>query len=414
MAGRDPSAADVPRLVARLGGASGEAAAESAVALYYRMTDEDGADVLAAAVAAGAPRALARVLARDDMPSDGIEAALNAVTELCDAEGAVDEWAAAGGARLACALLRSPSALVNGSAVVALLAAVDVSDAVRLELAGDEAALAAVAALMARPPPGPDPGGQRPFYAAELLVSLATEALPVGRGAPPRRNPVPAAVARAGGVPLAVGVLRDVLGGRSYPDSALPRAEALRLVDGLFAFCGGDEAALLAARDAGAAPLVARALAEAEKDPGSAPGLAAGVHFLHHLATVSPAGEMAPLASRPGLYAALAAALGLAARDGAGEAAAGGCPPGAVESLIKPALALLLILFDHAPPGHVGASAFARAGGASHLVRPLAALPRFAPCLPRRGGCKREGAPACATSAQHPRGPQAAAMPCLW
>jgi hypothetical protein len=389
---RAPFATRLPPLVAMCCGADGARAAWAAQALAVQLTSED-AQTLAAAVAAGAPRALAHVLGRGDVSDDALEAALSAVTVLCTTTPpGAEAFLAAGGLPAAAALLRSAAPAVSGAAVMALLSATDTSDAAKRWLAADVGAVAALTALME--PPAAAGGGPfadgRPYNAAALLCRLSAPALHGQHSLLPR-TPVAAAVVRAGGVPLAVGILRGVLEGGDPRQSAMGSA---LLVRRLAVFCAGEAAALRAARDAGALPLVARALARAAKrpEPEHAATLDAIAGYLHDLMAASPADDVAALASRPALPAALAAALGRAA----GGAAAGECSPRDAQDLAQSAVAvlLLLLLLHGAPPGHAAASSFARAGGAAHLVRAPArtqCLVLLAACV--AVGCSGAGAP---------------------
>jgi hypothetical protein len=279
-----------------------------------------------------------------------------------------------------------PSApAVNSMAVKALLLVALSSRAAIRRLAADANAAVALTALMERPPAGSRISDGRPFMAASLLCQVSAEALRGQRG-PLQGTQVSAAVVRAGGVPLAVGVLRGVLGrggGGAAAAPLPPGADSASLIRGLNVFCAGDAAALRSARDAGALPLAARALVDARKDadPRCVANLDDTAKFIHELATISPAGDLRALASQPALLAALAAALGLAARARRGGASA--------QSLAQSALVVLLALLygtashvstsSHVPASsHAAACSFARAGGASRLVRAPAALFGFA------------------------------------
>jgi hypothetical protein len=266
-------------------------------------------------------------------------------------------------------------------AVRALACVAPLTNAAERRLAADAGAVAAIAALMERPPAAAASRpviDDRPEAAAMLLCRLAYQAMP-DRSDSSRCNPVAAAIVRAGGVPLAVGLLHDALeggGGSSAP------TQSTTPVCCLFSCCASDEAAARAIRGAGVLPLVVRCLVEAAKDPEPrhAAGLITVAGLLHDLMAVSPADDLPALASQPALLAALAAALGLAARLGAGGAAAGGCCVGKVHCLTGILLAALLELLHGAPSNHAAAVSFARAGGASHLVRAPAAIPTGVAC----------------------------------
>jgi hypothetical protein len=295
---------------------------------------------------------------------------------------------------------------------------------VQLELAADADAVAALTALMARPPSGQGADRRatrgRRFTAAEILcyVEAAVLRATTGAAAPAgRRDPFCATIVRSGGVPLAVDLLREMLEGGRASDPPPPWAESLVLASSISNFCTGDAAALRAARDAGALPLVVRSLVEAAKDPN--PGhmaiLANAIHFLNELATVGPAGCLRALASQPALVGALAAALGLAARAGrGGGAAAGGGSDFKVQSLTRFTLESLLTLLLHGSPARAraAASAFVQAGGAAHLVRAPAAMPGCV-CLLRvlRGACPCIAQRACRRARARARAPARAWPP---
>jgi hypothetical protein len=319
--------------------------------------------------------ALAQLLRRRDVRGEALEAALAAASQLCCTASGAEAFVAAGGLQSAAALLRSTSPGVSTMAVMALMAAARSSGAVERALAADTAAVEALTALMERLPGGDLVTALRPLTVATLLSRLCGAARQEQSG-PSRCTPVTAAIVRAGGVPLAVGVLRGLLEGGGGPAPPLPPAESATVVCGIIVFCAGDAAALRAARDAGALPLVARALVEAKKDPGPNRVICLEpiVACLHQLITVSPADDVAALASQPAFAGALAAALGLAARAGRGGAAAGGCSIVQAQGLAQTTLAFFLDLLDSAPSNHAAALSFARAGGTSHLVRAPAAM----------------------------------------
>jgi hypothetical protein len=370
--GGAPSAAELRRLVAQCASASCEDAASAARAITMHV----GSGAVTAAVEAGAPRALARLLSRNGAPVEALEAALGAALQLCRAAAGAEAFVAAGGLPPAVALLRSASPAVNSTAVMALLGFVKRSDAARRRLAADTDAVAALAALMAQPPAHDNPFvPARPLTACLLLGNLAAAALR-GHSGFPTRTPVSAAIVRAGGVALAVGVLRRGLegsggGGGGDAATALSPDQHISLFYGLNAFCADDEGALRAARDAGALPLAVRSLVEARKDldRDRVAALITIGTYLHDLTTVSPADDVPALASQPALLAALAAALGLAASAGPGGAAEGRGSLEQLHCLAQRVLDILLQLLDDEPSSHVAASSFARAGGASHLVR---------------------------------------------
>jgi hypothetical protein len=371
--GRAPSA-DLPRLAAQCSSSSGEAVVRATEAIATHLTSGSQSAAVAAAVAARVPRALARLLARD-VCDDARASALSAASALCLSRRGAEAFVAAGGLPPTAALLRSSAPAVHGAAVFALLSAAQATGAAAGQLAADARVVDALTLLMRRLPEDGPAGGARPFMAAALLCRLSHEALCATGGAAPTGlcTPVSAAIVRGGGVPLAVGVLRDMLEGGGVPD-ALRLAEGASILGGLAAWCAGDAAALRAAAGAGALPLVARLLeAREDAERGGLAALANTIAFLGDLARISPAGDVRALASRPALAGALAAALGAAARAGA---AAGRRPDDVVQGLVQMTLGLLLTLLAYdEPSSHAVASSFARAGGASHLVRAPAAMP---------------------------------------
>jgi hypothetical protein len=374
-----PSAADLPALARLCGHVSDEAAGRSAEAIA-NLLNSGGSHALTAALDAGVPRALARLLARDDVSDDAFKDALAAALALCATPRGAEAFVAAGGLPPVAALLRSAAEGVNSVAVMALGSITQASDAAFSRLGADAGAVAALTALVARPASGAPFIGTRPFMAVGLLGRLADKAR-CGQGA--RRTRVSAAIVRAGGVPLAVGLLRRLLDGDGRASGMAP-AEGAPLVGAICTFCAGEPAALRAAADAGALPEVVRALVEAKKDPEhlDVVGVEAVVAFLHELTAVGPADGLAALASQPALLAALAAALELAARAGSGGAVAGRCLLGEAQCLAHSTLSFLLRLLCGEASRHTAASSFARAGGASHLVRAQAALSRArARCL---------------------------------
>jgi hypothetical protein len=397
--GGAPGAAELRRLAAACGGAGAGAAGRAAAALRDALFDGGGdAHHVAAAVSAGVPRAIASLLQRGDVGDAPKEAALATACQLCGTAPGAEAFVAAGGLQGAAALLRSAAPAVHTMAVMALMgAAQSGAAAAELRLAAVAGVVPALAAMMEPVPAGsPDIVAARPYMAAALLCRLSAAALRATGGAPPTgRTAVADAIVRAGGVPLAVGVLRGVLEGGGGPaPPPLPPSE-LTLLCGLHDFCAGDAAALRAARGAGALPLAARALV-ATAGRGPSPVYVAtyntGLLFLYNLMTLSPADDLAALASQPALLAALAAALGLAARAAAGGAAAGGCALREVQNLAKTALCVLAALLPAgAAPARAAASSFVRAGGAAHLVRARAATNGWARCSRVVGCTSRAG-----------------------
>jgi hypothetical protein len=356
---------------------SGEDVARAAAALREAL--KDGAhepEEAAAAVAAGVPRALARLLGRrgDDVSDEALEAALGAASHLCSSAPGAEAFVAAGGLPPTAALLRAEAPAVNGAAVKALLRAVQQPTEAAVEaLTADAAAVEALTALLEPPSAGAGDGGalavvldgERPMMAVAVLFRLSFAARGSALG-----SPVSAAIVRAGGVPLAVGLLRGLLEGGVAAPAGLPRAVSVQLVCSLCGLCAVDAAALRAARGAGLLPLAARALVEAPKDPEHLGGLEPRVALINNLTTVSPADDLPPLASQPALLGALADALGLAARAARGGAAAGGCSAEEVQSLTRMTLAVLVLMLRYGAPSSRVAASLARAGSAAHLVRP--------------------------------------------
>jgi hypothetical protein len=94
--GGAPGDAELRRLVVLCGAASGEGSARAAAAIAMQLAD-GGSHSLIAAVAAGAPRALARLLERADVGDVAREAGLGAVRALCDTPRGAEAFLAAGG-----------------------------------------------------------------------------------------------------------------------------------------------------------------------------------------------------------------------------------------------------------------------------------------------------------------------------
>jgi hypothetical protein len=344
-----------------------------------------------------------------------LEAALCAAGALSSTPPGAEAFFRAGGLPPAAALLRSAAPAMNSMAVATLLTLAGHSDAATRGLASDLDAVAALTGLMERRA-GTSNVKARPYLAVTLLCRLAAAAVeaagPAGAQADsPPWTPVSAAIVRAGGVPLAVGVLRGALEGGLGAAAPQTPAQSAFLVYRLCGYCAAaDAGALRAARGAGAVPLAARWVIETSDGPGREGTLAASIAFLHDLMAVSTADDAPALASRPALVGALAAALRLAARAAAGGAAAGG---GQAQTLAEATLAFLL---EHLPDGaastRVAAASFARAGGARHLVGPLRHRPCLACCL-HGGGCSHAGAPPCRRSQRAGSTPQASVCECI-
>jgi hypothetical protein len=359
VAGAAVAAGALPQLLALLADADDTTAVEAAAALVAVIYPA-GSPSAAAAVDAGAVRALVEQLGRAGGPSESlIVNALIILTLLAQTTTGADRLVADGALPHVVGLLRSPDQDVAPYAVNCLAAAME-------SRSGGVAAEALLANVMAGPALAAllqSPNGDTPFTTAATLGEALRWALASGSPEASRHaGGLAAAVCRAGAVPRLVELLRTTLEGGQRRALAVSLARAVALV------CNVDAAAAREALGAGAWPEACRAVVHQDARTESADEqlVAQSLSLLANLAPhLRNAAPCPAAAAEPGLAAALGRALGrVAAR----------ALPGSggrllhVTKLAGDASAVLEAAVE-GPDGAQRAAEFVDAGGAGHLVR---------------------------------------------
>jgi hypothetical protein len=312
LAGAALAAGAVPGLVALLGDADDLTAIEASVALSNMAGHAVASPAAAAAVDAGAVRALSHLLGRASMSGNSLSIVLLLLGKLVHARAGVERLVADGALPHVQRLLRAPARDVAGNAVL-LLATTTTSlswGAVAEPLLADAAAAPALLALLL----GPD--DDVALHASSVLGMAQDWAFAFGSPAALRRaRGMAAAARRAGAVPRLVGLLRATLEGQQ------PRSSANHAVVALVWACHFDAAAAREALRAGAWAEACRVVVrEVEERTGEELFRLGEVlvpltlSLLADLATHLRDGAPRPAAAaEPGLVAALARVLGHAA-----------------------------------------------------------------------------------------------------
>jgi hypothetical protein len=353
------AAGALPGLVAQRD-ADDWAATQAAVALNKLCVGRFASPAAAAAVDAGAVRALAAgLLGRAGVSVARLCAALRLLAWLARTPSGAERLVADGALPHIVRLLRSPARRVANGAVLCLSAAFPPGrgGAVAEALLADAAAAPAILALLL----GRD--GDAPFHAACVLGRVLGWALFGGPEASPHARGLAAAARRAGTVPRLVELLRATREGDRR------RSFAPFVMAALTHVCEVDAAAAREALGAGAWADASRIVVEQDASPQRADSnlLEMSVSLLSDLAPhlCDGAPRPAAAAAEPGLVAARARALGRASDRG----------PLGTRALshddattARNAAAVLEAVLEGAD-GAQRAAEFVDAGGAGHLVR---------------------------------------------
>jgi hypothetical protein len=308
VAGAAVAAGAVPRLVRLLGEPDDRATNEAAAALMF-VIGRPGSPAAAAAVDAGAVRSLAGLTSRAGASGVPLSNSLLLLAWLTQTPAGAERLVADGALPHVVRLLRSPEQRVAYAAGVGLLAATrcQALGAAAEALLADAAATAALVALVLAPDHG------APFCAACVLAK--TMAWAVSPEALGRARGLAAAVRRAGAVPRLVELLRAAVEEELYRDYAPDVIGCITYVCMLDAAAARDALGAGAWREARRVVLQEDARAERADEGLVGLGLSVLADLTRHLRGGAP---RPAAAAEPGLFAALARALGRAAARGGG------------------------------------------------------------------------------------------------